>query len=105
MITYVIRYFIMEVIFTPVFRRYVKKQAPPLQLAIQDEVDRVIADPNRGEDKKGDLAGYRVHKFRFHRQEYLIAYEAAEQELLFVMIGTHENFYRDLKNYLRECRQ
>ena len=94
----------MKVSFTPVFRRFVKKQTPPLQLAVQDEVDGIIADPNKGEDKKGDIAGYKIHKFRFHRQEYLIAYEVAEQILLFVMIGTHENFYRDLKNYLREYR-
>ncbi len=105
MITYVIRYFIMGASFTPVFRRFVKKQAAPLQLAVQDEVDGIIAHPKRGDDKKGDLAGYRVHKFRFHRQEYLIAYEVGEQKLLFIMIGTHENFYRDLKNYLKESRQ
>jgi hypothetical protein len=92
----------MEALFAPAFRRFVKKQIPPLQLAIQDEVDSVIADPNRGETKKGDLAGYRVHKFRFHRQEFLMAYEVTEQKLLFVMIGTHENFYRDLKHYQKE---
>jgi mRNA-degrading endonuclease RelE of RelBE toxin-antitoxin system len=92
----------MENLFTPVFRRFLKKQPLPLQLAIQDEVDRIIADPNRGEGKKGDPAGYRVHKFRFHRQEYLIAYNADDEKLLFAMIGTHENFYRDLKNYPRE---
>ncbi len=92
----------MEALFTPISRRFVKKQSVPLQLAVQDEVDRIIADPDIGEGKKGDLAGFRVHKFRFHRQEYLIAYEAGDERLLFVMIGPHENFYRDLKNYQRE---
>jgi len=92
----------MEALFTPAFQRFVKKQSVPLRLVIQDEVDRIIADPDIGEGKKGDLAGFRVHKFRFHRQEYLIAYEAGDERLLFVMIGPHENFYRDLKNYQRE---
>jgi hypothetical protein len=92
----------MEKLFTPAFRRFVKKQSVPLQLAVQDEVDGIIADPDIGESKKGDLAGFRVHKFRFYRQEYLIAYEAGDEYLLFVMIGPHENFYRDLKNYQRE---
>jgi len=92
----------MEKLFTPAFRRFVKKQFLPLQLAVQDEVDRIIADPDIGECKKGDLAGFQVHKFRFHRQEYLIAYEAGDENLLFIMIGTHENFYRELKNYQRE---
>lgn len=92
----------MDASFTPVFRRFVKKQSVPLRLLIQDEADKVIADPDIGEDKKGNLAGFRVHKFRFHRQEYLIAYEVGDEHLLFVMIGPHENFYRDLKNYQRE---
>lgn len=65
----------MEGLFAPAFRRFVKKQSLPLQLAIQDQVDRIIADPDIGEGKKGDLAGFRVHKFKFHRQEYLISYE------------------------------
>ena len=92
----------MEKLFTPAFRRFVKKQFLPLRLAVQDEVDRIIANPDIGECKKGDLAGFQVHKFMFHRQEYLIAYEAGDENLLFIMIGTHENFYRELKNYQRE---
>ncbi|MBA4421645.1 MAG: addiction module toxin RelE [Syntrophus sp. (in: bacteria)] len=92
----------MEALFTPVFRRFVKKKSVLLQLVVQDEVDRIIADPDIGEGKKGDLAGFRMHKFRFHRQEYLIAYEAGDEHLLFVMIGQHENFYRDLGNYQKE---
>lgn len=94
----------MESLFTPAFRRFMKKQRIPLQLAVQDEVDRIIADPDIGEAKKGDLEDFRVHKFRFHRQEHLIAYEVDDKRLLFVMIGPHENFYRDLKNYQREYR-
>ena len=31
-----------------------------------------------------------------------MAYEVTEQKLLFVMIGSHENFYRDLKHYQKE---
>jgi mRNA-degrading endonuclease RelE of RelBE toxin-antitoxin system len=92
----------MEKLFAPVFRRFVKKQSLPLQLAIQDEVDGIGDNPGIGEEKKGDLTGFRVHKFRFHQQEYLIAYEVVKANLIFVMIGTHENFYRDLKKYKKE---
>ena len=92
----------MQKLFSPAFRRFVKKQLPPLQLAIQDEVDRIIVDPMIGEEKKADLTGVHVHKFKFRGQEYLIAYEAGDEGLFFVMIGTHENFYRDLKKYQRE---
>ena len=92
----------MEKLFAPAFRRFVKKQFLPLQLAIQDEVGAIGDNPGIGEEKKGDLTGFRVHKFRFHQQEYLIAYEVVKANLIFVMIGTHENFYRDLKKYKKE---
>ena len=92
----------MEKLFAPAFRRFVKKQSLPMQLAIQDEVDGISVSPEIGEEKKGDLIGFRVHKFRFHQQEYLIAYETTKENLIFVMIGTHENFYRNLKKYQKE---
>jgi hypothetical protein len=95
----------MERLFTPAFRKFVKKQIPSLQLTIQDEVDRIIAHPEIGETKMGDLIGFRVYKFKFQRQEYLVAYETVEQKLIFFMIGAHENFYRDLKKYRREFQQ
>jgi len=92
----------MKKLFAPAFRRFVKKQFLPLQLAIRDEVDDISNNPEIGEEKKGDLTGFRVHKFWFHKQEYLIAYKATSENLIFVIIGTHENFYRDLKKYKKE---
>jgi excisionase family DNA binding protein len=65
----------MEKLFAPAFRRFVKKQYLPMQLAIQDEVDSISVNPEIGKEKKGNLTGFRVHKFRFHQQEYLIAYD------------------------------
>lgn len=34
--------------------------------------------------------------------EYLIAYKAQGNDIVFYMIETHENFYNALKPYLRE---
>ncbi len=84
------------------FRKFVKKQARPFQLAIEDEVEKVAANPDLGELKKGDLGGQRVHKFSYRGQRFLIAYQLQGEEIVFPMIGPHENFYRDLKRYLRE---
>jgi len=91
------------------FAQYVKKAHKPLQLAIEDEVEVVCGDPEIGELKVGDLAGIRVHKFRFSRQEYLMAYrppmEDVPMEFLiidFYQVGVHENFYAELKHYLRQ---
>ena len=97
-----IKQLIMDVLFAPLFRRFVKKQSPPFQMVIRDEVDRICRSPEIGEMKRGNLTNIRVHKFRFQRREYLLAYQPRERELIFHMVGTHENFYRDLKNYLRE---
>ena len=94
--------FIMQPFYKPPFKKYVKKQARPLQLSIEDEIDRVIENPAMGETKKGDLKDFRVHKFTFKQQKLLIAYQVSETEILFYMIDTHENFYRKLKKYLKE---
>jgi hypothetical protein len=91
----------MEMIYKPLFRKFVKKQTRPLQLAAEDEVERIAEDPAIGESKLGDLRGIQVHKFKFQRQSFLIAYRAAVPEIIFYSMGTHENFYRDLKRYLK----
>lgn len=90
------------------FAQYIKKAHKPLQLAIEDEVDIVCETPEIGELKVGDLAGARVHKFRFNRQEYLVTYRPpfTDTPIEFVIIdfyqvGSHENFYDELKQYLR----
>ena len=71
-------------------------------MVIEDEVENVIQDPLAGEGKKGDLAGFRVHKFSFQRQNFLIAYQSQSDGLVFYSVGSHENFYRELKNYVKE---
>lgn len=93
------------------FVQFVKKAHKPLKLAIEDAVEDVCADPDTGELKTGDLSGIRVYKFRFNRQQYLIAYRLplqeaeAEVEFLtidFYQVGTHENFYASLKRYMKQ---
>ncbi len=92
----------MGILYKSPFKKFVKKQSRPFQLAIEDEVERVVNNPETGELKKGDLAGFRVHKFKFQKQEYLIAYKTEGKGMIFYIIDTHENFYRSLKQYLME---
>jgi ParE-like toxin of type II bacterial toxin-antitoxin system len=91
------------------FAQYIKKARKPLQLAIADVVELVCEAPEIGELKVGDLAGVQVYKFRFNRQEYLVAYRAPRKDLPlefliidFYQVGAHENFYAELKQYLRQ---
>lgn len=98
------------------FKNFVKKANKPLQLAIDDEEEKVCERPYDGEPKVGDLSGFYVWKFKFNRQEYLIAYRPPAKEVVdavsaleiasliidFYTIGSHENFYQNLKRYLKE---
>ena len=70
-----INYRVMRTIFKRPFSQYVKKARKPPQLAIEDAVEQVCEIPDIGELKQGDLAGIRVYKFKFQRQEYLLAYQ------------------------------
>ncbi len=73
-----------------------------LEKEILDQVIRNITDNlSIGEEKKGDLRGIFVYKFKIKTAEYLLAYRMVEEDLELIMIGPHENYYRDLKKYLK----
>lgn len=90
----------MRVLTTPRFDRSVKKVHAQEKRALDDAVKTVIVDTDAGELKKGDLAGLRVYKYRFNSEQMLLAYAAnkAEQVIILMGYGRHENFYRDLKH-------
>ena len=67
----------------------------------KDAVDAAVAfialQPKAGQAKKGDLAGVFVYKFDCVNQVYLLAYEYDPQTRVLLLVGAHENFYRNLK--------
>ncbi len=67
-----------------------------------DTVEDVLTDPNVGQPKKGDLAGFRVHKFSMVRESIQLAYRVENDCLVLYQVGTHENFYQNLKTYTKE---
>lgn len=72
------------------------------QKMILDEQIRLILDnPDIGEEKKADLSTVYVHKFKIKTVQYLFAYRFNEEQLELIMIGPHQNYYRDLKKYLK----
>ena len=68
-----------------------------LLVYVDEAVHKIVAEPTIGETKKGDLLGVRVYKFKINKQEILLSYRAGHDELLLVALGSHENFYRDMK--------
>lgn len=81
------------------FARQYKKLQGKAAADVDDAVAGVQADPEAGEQKKGDLANYRVVKFRSGAQLYLLAYtlDGGIRLIYLEAVGPHENFYRDLK--------
>lgn len=79
------------------FRRAYKRLHPTQKAEVDDAVVAVIADPTSGEAKRGDLAGLYVYKFQCIGKLYLVAYEYDPVTRMLLLVGTHENFYRELK--------
>jgi len=88
------------------FKKYnrIKKKLPlPLRNQINLIEDEIALNPYLSERKKGDLKEVFVKKFPLLGEEYLLTYKVneREKEVIFLAIGGHENFYRDLKGYLK----
>ena len=87
----------MEILQSLEFRKAYKKLHSNQRTVINDEIKKVIAEPTIGEEKKQDLKGVFVHKFKLNNQLYLLAYTFGTDTLTLLALGVHENFYRDLK--------
>lgn len=66
---------------------------------VEDQIEQIIANPEMGELKKGDLSYLRVHKFQLNHQLTLLGYSWVEQkiELYLLSLSSHENFYQKQK--------
>jgi hypothetical protein len=81
------------------FARSYKKPHDNLVVAVDQAVSGVADNPDIGEKKKGDLSELWVYKFHALGQLYLLGYTRDEAIRLIYLeaLGSHENFYRDLK--------
>jgi len=83
------------------FEREIKKFSKQDKKNLDDQIRKIVDDPSIGSEKKGDLRGVYVHKFKLQTVQYLLAYRFVGENLELIMIGPHENYYRDLKIYLK----
>jgi mRNA-degrading endonuclease RelE of RelBE toxin-antitoxin system len=91
----------MKILQSRSFERKVKKFTKREKNTLDEQIRRIMDNPFIGSEKKGDLRGVYVHKFKLQTVQYLLAYRFVGEDLELVMIGPHENYYRELKSYLK----
>lgn len=88
----------MRILVTPTFERAVKKLHKQQKTALDEAVRAIVGQPEAGETKAGDLADVQIYKLRMGNLLCLLAYRVLDENTLkLLMVGPHENFYRDLK--------
>jgi mRNA interferase RelE/StbE len=91
----------MKVIQSPSFAKRVKKVKKSQKEQLDSQIRLIIDDFKIGEEKKGDLKGVFVQKFKIDNLQYLLSYRFKKDLFELIMIGPHENYYRDLTTYLK----
>ena len=89
----------MKVLQSGIFSRTVKKLHTNEKKALDRAVKKIMDNPELGLLKTGDLGGVRVFKFKVKEKQYLLGYRLEQKQtaLILLALGSHENFYRDIK--------
>lgn len=94
-----------EVRFLPTAAKFLKKlKDKKLKLLYQEAIDKIREDHTVGEAKSGDLSGIFGYDIFYNKTNYELAYrvEYVENKMIIViMAGTRENFYNELKRYIK----
>ena len=89
----------MEILQTRQFKQVVKKLNANQKEELDEAIEAIVENPFIGQQKTGDLYFLRVYKFRMSNQLTLLGYSYEEKlvTLTLLHLGSHENFYRDIK--------
>lgn len=92
----------LQILTTPTFVRNVKKLHAKDKTIVDKAVRDIASAPNVGQEKKGDLSGIFVHKFKLNKQELLLSYQLRPDKIcpetvVLLSLGTHENIDAGLK--------
>jgi mRNA interferase RelE/StbE len=91
----------IEIIQSPLFTRQKKRLHKEQYKDLDGAVRKIAQDPKIGTVKIGDLSGVRVYKFKSGNEVILLAYEVLGNTLFLYTFGSHQNFYREMKKYLK----
>lgn len=96
----------LPVRFDPPAAKYIKKlKDKKLKKLYQEAIDKIREDYTIDETKTGDLTGFYGYNIYHNKTNYELAYtiERINEELVvIVMGGTRENFYDELKRYIKK---
>ena len=89
----------IEIEQTPTFKKAFKRLSEGQKDLVDEEIGKIVDDPDIGERKKGDLSHLWVHKFKMDGQQVLLGYSWNERGLVITLmnVGPHENFYKEAK--------
>ena len=94
-----------KLIILPPAARYLKKlKEKVLKDKFQAAIDQVQMDPYFGEPKTGDLSSIYCCDIFHNKTNYELAYTIVEEDdetVVVILAGTRENFYEELKRYMR----
>ena len=91
----------MKILQSRSFEKKTKRLTKKQRNILDKQIRKILDNPIIGQEKKGDLRGIYVHKFKIETTQYLLSYRFVGDALELIMIGPHENYYRDLQIYLK----
>ena len=93
----------MKIVQSLSFARRTRRFRKQEKQVLDRQIRAIVVNPGIGQEKRGALRGVFVHKFKIHATQYLLAYRIKENDILeLIMIGPHENYYRDLEKYTKD---
>ncbi len=91
----------MQILQSASFKKKVRQFHKQEKRILDNQIRKILKNSAIGQEKKGNLKGVFVHKFKIHATQYLLSYRFVGNNLELIMIGPHENYYRDLSDYLK----
>lgn len=96
-----------EIKFLPRAEKEIKKiKDKKLKGKIKDALIKLSENPYIGQAKKGDLSGIYGYDVYYNKTNYEISYKIYEvdnKKIIVILIGTRENFYKELKKYIKKA--
>ena len=91
----------MKIIQSRSFKNKIKRFKRQEKELLDNQIRIIFNNPATGDKKKGELRDIYVHKFKIKNTQYLLSYRFNNKVLELIMIGPHENYYRDLKTLMK----